>query len=147
MGSKKYHGYKPLIRIRGSCSHQVKPQSRGSKGKDTRNREGGQKMEAKARKLRSSKEPSESILYPFYYSLFKNICKSIWWQKAKKQCGFMVKKRRHKCRSKFIRAICALLHSFYLLTRLSGPNRFNQPSKYIIGCQGVTQLVGLVPVL
>ena len=88
-------------------------------------------MDTEPKKLCLSEEPSESMLYPVKYSLFENICKSIWWQKAKKQCGFMVKKRRHKCRNKFIRAICALLHSFYLLTRQSRLNRFNQPSKYM----------------
>ena len=32
-------GNKPLIRVRGSCSYRVRPQSRGSKCEDTRNRE------------------------------------------------------------------------------------------------------------
>ena len=30
------HSYKPLIQVRGSCSHRVRPESRGSKGEDTR---------------------------------------------------------------------------------------------------------------
>ena len=40
---KDDRGYKLLIQIRGSCSHWVRPQSWGSKGEDTRNREVGQK--------------------------------------------------------------------------------------------------------
>ena len=33
----KRHDYKPLIRVKGSRSHLVRPQSRGSKVEDTRN--------------------------------------------------------------------------------------------------------------